>query len=398
MNMLNKLPKPETAAVYDFDGDAPAKTATAGRGPARGKLLRVAAVVVVVLLAVLSWQYFTAKPVAAPVSNNPPITVMVPGTTMVVETVTTPGSIAARRDVSIGVQGEGGRITAVLVEAGQQVERGTVLARIDRSVQIQQVARLEAEVRAIEADAALAVANLERARALVGRGFISTADIDQRTATRDAARARVAVARAQLAETRARLAMLDIRAPADGIILSRSVEVGQVVASGSTALFRMAEGSELEMRAQMAEQELSRLKPGMAATVTPVGASESFTGEVWLIDPIIDPNSRLGIARIRLPYDPRLRVGAFARAEIKSGDTNRPLLPQSAVLTDNAGTYVYIVGAENTVERRDISVGEVSDRGVSIASGLSGSEQVVVSAGAFLRNGETIDPIQASKN
>ncbi|WP_416909001.1 MAG: efflux RND transporter periplasmic adaptor subunit [Polymorphobacter sp.] len=389
MNMLNKLPKPDTAAVYEFDGSA----TVAGRGTSRAKFIRVAVVAGVVLAAVLAWQYFTARPAPAPATNLPPVTVMVPGTTTVVETVVTPGAIAARRDVAIGVQGEGGRITAVLVEAGQRVERGQILARIDRSVQTQQVARLEAEVRASEADAELAAANLERARALVDRGFISTADIDQRTATRDAARARVAVSRAQLAETRARLAMLDIRAPADGIILSRAVEVGQVVASGSTALFRLAEGSELEMRAQMAEQELARLQPGMPATVTPVGSSESFEGEIWLIDPVIDPNTRLGVARIRLPYDPRLRVGAFARASIKAGDAVRPMLPQSAVQTDAKGNYVFVVGPENVIARRDITVGETADKGVSIASGLTGAEQVVVSAGAFLRDGEKIDPV-----
>jgi RND family efflux transporter MFP subunit len=392
MNMVNKLPTPDDAAVYPFESG---EAARGGMMANRKRIIAVAAIIGAALLAVLAWQAFTAKPEAAPVVNLPSVTVMTPGTTMVLETVVAPGSIAARRDVNIGVQGDGGRIVSVRVEAGQQVRRGTVLAQIDRTIQTQQVNRLSAELRAIQADAALATANLERAESLVGRGFISKADIDQRTATRDAAIARVAVARAQLAELNARLAMLDIRAPADGIILSRSVEVGQVVSPGATALFRMAEGSELEMRAQMAEQELAQLKPGMKAEVTPVGSNQSFNGEIWLIDPVIDVNSRQGVARIRLPYDPQLRVGAFAKARIEAGQGLRPVLPQSAVQTDAAGNYVFVVGEGNKVARRAITVGSVSDQGVAVATGLSGTEKVVVSAGAFLRSGEEIKPVMA---
>lgn len=398
MNMLNKLPTPDDAAVYPFEsGEAPRRSAWAGLFSNRKRLIMVAAAIGAVIVAVVAWQAFTAEPEAAPVVNLPSVTVMTPGTTMVLDAVVAPGSIAARRDVNIGVQGDGGRITAVLVEAGQQVRRGTVLARIDRTIQTQQANRLSAEIRAIQADAALATANLERAQALVERGFISKADIDQRTATRDAANARVAVARAQLAELNARIAMLDIRAPANGIILSRSVEVGQVVSPGATALFRMAEGSELEMRAQMAEQELAQLKLGMKAQVTPVGSEQSFTGEIWLIDPVIDLSTRQGVARIRLPYDPQLRVGAFAKARIEAGEGMRPVLPQSAVQTDNAGNYVYIVGADNKVARRAITVGSVSDQGVAVATGLAGNEKVVVSAGAFLRAGEEIKPVMSKK-
>jgi RND family efflux transporter MFP subunit len=283
----------------------------------------------------------------------------------------------------------------VLVEPGQSVARGQVLARIDRAVQEQQSIQLAAGVRQAEADARLADANLQRAQALVAKGFISKADIDQRTATRDSALARVAVAKAQLAESNERLARLDVRAPAAGLVLARNVETGQVVGPGSGALFRIAEGGVLEMRAQVAEQDMARLRPGMAASVTPVGSTDVYHGKVWLLDPVIDANSRQGIARIALAYAPGLRVGAFARASIAAGEGSRPVLPQSAVLADEKGSYVFIVGADNKVERRGITVGTVGDEGVSVAKGLNGTESVVVSAGAFLRPGEQIDPVKA---
>ncbi|WP_164156328.1 efflux RND transporter periplasmic adaptor subunit, partial [Sandarakinorhabdus rubra] len=203
------------------------------------------------------------------------------------------------------------------------------------------------------------------------------------------------VAKAQLGAARERADRLDVRAPSAGLVLARNVEAGQVVGPGTGALFRIAEGGMLEMRATLAEQDLARLKPGVTATVTPVGSTQSYRGKVWLLDPVIDPNTRQGVARIQIDYAPGLRVGAFARARIDAGEAARPLLPQSAVLADAGGNYVFVVGKENRVERRAITVGMVSDAGVGVARGLNGSEKVVASAGAFLKPGDRIRPITA---
>jgi RND family efflux transporter MFP subunit len=387
MNMHNKLPDAATVDLYDFQTGGPVRSGRRWLKPLLG-------IVALVLVGLAVWRLYGGKPAEKPPEAAvPQVTVIVPGETMVAETVTGPGSIAARRDEAVGVQGEGGLVTAVLVDAGQNVQKGQVLARLDRAVQVQQVAQLAASVRQAEADARLAEANLSRAQTLVSKGFISKADIDQRMATRDSAVARVAVAKAQLAESQERLNRLDIRAPASGLLLSRNIETGQVVGPGSGALFRIAEGGVLEMRAQVAEQDMSRLRPGMTATVTPVGSTESFQGKIWLIDPIIDANTRQGIARIALAYNPGLRVGAFARARIEAGEASRPVLPQSAVQADERGSYVLVVGKDNKVERRAITIGTVGDEGVSVASGLNGSEKVVASAGAFLRPGEKVQPL-----
>ena len=386
MNMHNKLPNTEDAAVFPFEAMDRAALLRRWRWP----LVALG----VVLLALLGWQLLA--PGGAPqavTTPAPQVTVMVPGTSEVTRYISAPGSIAAKRDEAIGVQGEGGRVLAVLVEAGQQVTRGQVLARIDRSIQTQQAARAAADVRSAEADLALAEADLNRALALVERGFVSRADIDRRTATRDGARARVAVTKAQLAEINARIAMLDVRAPSNGLVLARNVEAGQVVGAASPALFRVAEGGVLEMQAQVAEQDMATLKPGMPAEVTPAGSSQSYAGTIWLIDPVIDPVSRLGVVRVALPYSPGLRVGAFAKAKIEAGRGVLPVVPQSAIQIDDKGNYVFVVGEGRKVERRGITVGTVNDQGVSIASGLTGQEQVVVSAGAFLRAGEAIAPV-----
>ena len=126
---------------------------------------------------------------------------------------------------------------------------------------------------------------------------------------------------------------------------------------------------------------------------TPVGTTTSFPGTVWQVSPVIDPTTRQGIARIALKFDPALRPGGFAGATLNGGVSQAPFLPNSAIQSDTDGNYVYIVGPGNKVVRRNVKLGVVSDTGVSIADGLSGNEQVVLSAGAFLNPGQKIVPV-----
>ena len=329
---------------------------------------------------------------AAAAAQVPNVTVIVPGQSQVGRGISASGPLGAKRDQQIGIAGSGGRVVRVLADAGSWVNAGQVLAIVDRSVQAQQAAQLAAQVDAARANAALAQSNYERALSLQGRGFVSKAEIDSKKATRDAAYAQVRVAQAQLGATRAEIGRLNVVAPTSGLILARSVEVGQVVGPGSPALFRMAEGGQMEMRAQLSQQDLSLVRVGMPATVTPVGSQRSFSGSVWQVAPVIDPQSRLGDVRIAIPYDPAMRPGGFAEAKITAGTTTAPMLPQSAVLSDDRGNYVYVINGKNVVERREIQIGTVNDSGVTIASGLGGNEAVVLSAGPFLSPGQKVNP------
>jgi multidrug efflux pump subunit AcrA (membrane-fusion protein) len=115
------------------------------------------------------------------------------------------------------------------------------------------------------------------------------------------------------------------------------------VSAGSPALFRLARGGEMELRAQLAEADLAAMRVGIPVSVTPVGSTTSYQGRVWQVAPVIDPQSRQGTARIAVPYSPDIRPGGFASAEIQVGATEAPLLPQSAVQSDQRGSYVYVV-------------------------------------------------------
>lgn len=355
----------------------------------------IAAVVLVLGLAFLLMRGGSEEQAGAgagAAGQVPTVSVIVPGRSQVARTITASGPLAARRDQPIGVPGEGGQVTRVFVDAGSRVRAGQVLATVDRSVQAQEASQLAAQVQVARADAELAQNELERAQALVSRGFVSKADLDRKRAARDAAAARVRVAQAQLAATRARVGRLDIRAPTSGLILSRDVEIGQVVGPGSGALFRLALGGEMEMRAHLSQEDVAAIRVGMPATVTPVGSDRNYTGTVWQVAPIIDPETRLGEVRIAIPYDSAIKPGGFAEARIGAGATTAPLLPQSAVLSDDEGNYAYIINSKNEVERRNVKIGTVNENGVTIAEGLSGNEAVVLSAGPFLNPGQKVNP------
>lgn len=360
----------------------------------RRRLIIVAAVVVAVVVTLILLMHGSAEEstVIGNEDSIPRVTVVQPGRSDVSMTIKGTGTLAARREMPVGVVGEGGQVASVLVEPGDWVAAGQVLARVERSVQSQQLASLAANVKVARADARLAQNDLDRAQALVSRGFISKADLDRKTATRDAAVARVGVAQAQLQEQQARIGRLDIRAPAAGLVLTRSVEPGQVISPSSGVLFRLAKGGEMELLAKLSEADLARVPVGAKVDVTPVGSEHSYTGEVWQVAPVVDPQSRLGIARVALRYNRDIRPGGFATASIVSGAAQAPLLPESALQSDDRGSYVYIVNGKNIIERRDVKVGQVSARGVAIIQGLSGGERVVTLAGGFMSPGQKVEP------
>ncbi|KRA81497.1 efflux RND transporter periplasmic adaptor subunit [Altererythrobacter sp. Root672] len=327
----------------------------------------------------------------------PTVTVVAPGRSAVAGTINATGTLAARRELPVGVVGEGGRVVSVLVEPGDWVGAGQVLAVIDRSVQTEQAHSSAASVDVAKADAQLAQSNLDRALQLVDRGFISKADVDRLTATRDAARARVKVAEAQYRELLARNARLNIVAPDAGLVLERNVEPAQVVGSGSGVLFSIARGGQMELLANLSESDLSAVTVGSPATVTPVGSGKSFAGQIWQLAPVIDAQNRQGVARIALPYDQAIRPGGFASAQISRGQVIAPRLPESAIQTDDKGSYVFVVNKDSRVERRAVTTGVVTEQGITITSGLSGSEKVVERAGGFLNPGDKVKAVAVNR-
>jgi hypothetical protein len=133
----------------------------------------------------------------------------------------------------------------------------------------------------------------------------------------------------------------------------------------------------MELKAELSETDLARMAVGQSAKVTPIGTATVFNGQIWQLPQVIDAASRHGIVRIALAYNPALRPGGFATAAIVSGTAEVPLLPESAVLSDPKGNFVYLVDANGKIARRDVKTGATNENGVAIAEGLSGEEQIV---------------------
>ena len=355
-------------------------------------LFAAVAAVVAALLALRLTQALAVKN-AVGEKTIPTVSVTNVGISTVPTTVSIIGTIAARFDMPIGVEGDGGRVAAIYVEAGDHVRQGQVLAHLNNSVLEPQVANLEAALEQARAEAELADAEYHRAQAVGASGALSAEETEKRRSSGVTAAARVKVASAQLDEAKARLARADIRAPADGIILTRTVEVGQTAMPGGDALFRLSKDGEIELRGQVAEQDLPLLKIGQSVDVRLTGTSKVYEGQIRLLGAVIDPATRLGTVRVALTPDPNLRPGAFARAEVTVSNAERAVLPQTAVLTDDKGSYVLIVNSQNKVERRAVRVSGMVQNGVSIAEGVVANDQVVATAGAFLQEGELVKPV-----
>jgi HlyD family secretion protein len=371
-----------------------APPAVADTDPRRKWLVRGGAVALVVLIGAGAWwATHRSKPALTALADKtaaPLVSVMTPGLKAVTSNVTFTGAIAARYDEPIGNDGDTGRIVGVYVEAGDHVRRGQLLAKLNDEVLVQQVNRLAASLEQARAQAELSQAEYRRAQSVAAAGALSAEDIEKRRATAITDAANVKVAEAQLAEANARVARTRITAPIDGVVLTRKAEVGQIANPGGEALFRVASGGEVEMRGQLAEQDLAQVKVGDPATVYLTGLPQPFSGHVRLLGAIIDPQTRLGEIRIQLSPDPALRPGAFARGTVVIGKAQRPVVPQTAVLADAAGSYVYVISPDDKAHRMPVRVIDTSDDGLIIGSGLTGHERIVTTAGGFLRDGETV--------
>ena len=303
------------------------------------------------------------------------VSVIVPGQSQVGRVITASGPLGARRDQPVGIAGQGGRVVRVLVDAGSWVRAGQVLAVIDRSVQSQQAAQQSAQIAAARADAALAQNNYERALALKDRGFVSKAEIDAKKAARDAANAQVRVAQAQLGATRAADRPAQRRRsdrrpdprpqrrgrPDRQPGIRRALPARRGRPDGDAGAARAAGPRQRPCRDARAG-DADRRRPARSPATSGRSRRSSTRSRA---------SAKSG-SRFPIFLDPPRRL---CRGTITAGQTTAPLLPQSAVLSDDKGNYVYVINGKNEVERRNIQIGTVNDAGVTSLRGCRGTKR-----------------------
>lgn len=297
------------------------------------------------------------------------------------------GSVSAWEEVPVGAETGGLVATAVLVDEGSYVRQGQPLVQLNTALLSAQLRQQQAALQTAEANAARDEAALARSQELKARGFLSQASLDTALANQRSSQAGVAQARAGLSQAQTQLSQATIKAPVSGLIISRNVTRGQIVAAG-TELFRMVRDGRLELDAQVPETDLALLRSGMAADVISDQAGTT-TGSVRIVTPEVNPETRLGVARIALAAGSGLRPGMFARATIDAGTQPGVSVPTPAVLYRENRAGVFVLQPDNTVRFTPVTVAGRSDQHTSVGNIEPGS-RVVVSGAGFLNEGDRV--------
>ena len=342
--------------------------------------------------------------------------------TEVLSQVPVAGTLVARQEVQIYPEVQGFEIREILVEAGDHVQKGQVLARLASETLAAQLTQAAAEHQRAEAAvgqarsqiastaAALtqASAALERASKLQRSGNTTQAALDQAIAAEAAARAAstsaqngLAFAQAQLAQAaaaleiaRLNLAHAEVRAPVDGSVLARDAQLGAIAGGGAKPMFTLIADDEIELAAEAIETALPQIEVGNPVSVTIAGIG-TVPGEVRLLPSQVDPVTRLGLLRISLQDDAgRFRPGLSAGAVITTQRHEAVTVPVTAVLSGGGDSTVLVV-RDNRIEARIVDAGLIWQGQREIRSGLSAGETVIARAGAFFREGDPVRPVRA---
>ena len=321
------------------------------------------------------------------------VTTTTPQATTLALAVPATGGIHAWQEASVGAEAAGWRLDQVLVNVGDRVRRGQVLARFAVELPRAELAQIQAAIAEAEATLAAAAADAQRARELQASGALSAQQIAQyQTAERTAA-ARLQAQRAAAQAMQVRLAQAEVRAPDDGVISARMATVGAVPGNGQE-LFRLIRQGRLEWRAEVPADRLASLKPGLAVQVLPAGGTP-INGRVRMVGPTVDAATRQGLVYVDLPAGTAAKAGMFARGEILLGEGQGLTLPQTAVLLRDGFHVVHVVGAGGQVAERKVDVGRRSGTRVEVR-GLPADAQVVASGGAFLADGDRVRVVAAA--
>ena len=328
-----------------------------------------------------------------PAASSQTVTVATAAETALPRVVTASGSVSAWEEVPIGAETGGLVATAVLVDEGSYVRQGQPLVQLNTALLSAAVRQQQAALQTAQANAARDDAALDRAQQLKDRGFLSQASLDTALANQRSSLAGVAQARATLAQSQTQLSQATIRAPVSGLIISRSVTRGQIVAAG-TELFRMVRDGRLELDAQIPETDLPLIRSGMTAAITSDQAGAT-SGTVRIVTSEVDPETRLGIARIALASNSGLKPGMFASARIDVGSQPGVTVPTAAVLYRENRAGVFVLQTDNTVRFTPVTVVNRSADRTAVANVQPGA-RVVVSGAGFLSEGDGVT-IQAAQ-
>jgi RND family efflux transporter MFP subunit len=333
------------------------------------------------------------KKAAVPAKPALTVSTTTPQQGMLPVTLAANGNLAAWQEASVGAEAGGLRIAEVLVNVGDRVKRGQVLARFSASTLRAESAQAQASLAEAEANAAEAANNAQRARSLQQTGALSASQINQYLTAEKTAQARVEAARALLNAQQVRLTQSEVHAPDDGIISARNATVGAVVANGAE-LFRLIRQGRLEWRAEVTASELGRITTGTSAIVTAASGAR-LGGRVRMIGPTVDPQTRTALVYVDVtplpgPAAGSARAGMFARGEFELGAQPTLTVPQQAVVIREGFSYVFRVNPDNRVSQVKVELGRMAGDRLEVKGGLAPDARIVASGGGFINDGDLV--------
>jgi membrane fusion protein (multidrug efflux system) len=322
----------------------------------------------------------------------------------VVPTEITPGVEFNGRVVAVDEVHLRARVTGFLeqrlFEEGADVAAGDLLFVIEKDPHQAIVAQRQAELASAEANKANTAAQLQRGEELVQNNNIPRSEVDLRRAQDLMAAAAIQEAQAALRQAEINLSYTEIHTPIAGRIGRAEVSVGNLVGPDSGVLativsqdpifvtFPVSQGQFLEYRAgqiDVGREPVVRVR-------LPNGALYKHPGKVNFLDVQVDPGTDTVTVRAELPNPQRILVdGQFVGVRVERGEPVRVLaVPQASLQVDQAGPYVLVVGADDKVEARRVTLGEADGAQVVVASGLNEGERIIVEGIQKVRPGMTV--------
>ncbi|SDS44709.1 efflux RND transporter periplasmic adaptor subunit [Pseudomonas prosekii] len=307
-----------------------------------------------------------------------------------------PGEVRARYEPELAFR-IGGKVSRRLVEEGQRVKADQPLAELDPQDVRLQLEATRAQVAAAEANLSLVRAERDRYKTLMDRQMVSKSAYDNSENLYRSGEARLKQIKAEFSVSTNQASYAVLRAPQDGVVAKRSVEVGQVVAAGQT-VFTLATDGEREVLISLPEQNFGRFKVDQPVSVELwTQPDQRFTGRIRELSPAADPKSRTFAARIaftagKVPAE----LGQSARVFIQSAAVVSLSVPLSAVTAENGATYVWVVGANNILKKVPVRVGAFGEKSVPVLEGLSASDWVVAAGVHVLHDGQQVRPVDRS--
>ncbi|WP_284776612.1 efflux RND transporter periplasmic adaptor subunit [Agrobacterium sp. lyk4-40-TYG-31] len=359
---------------------------------------------------------------AADRKNLPSIVVSKAATRDLVDRVIATGTIRPVDEIYVQPLVDGLSVDKLNVDIGDRVEAGAVLAELSKDSLLLQKSQLQAnrakaeagvaqnKAQVIEAQANYddAVRQRDRADRLGKSGSGSVSQVEQTAAAADVANARLQASRqavtvgeadikvvdAQIEDIDLKLARTSVKTPVAGVVSAKNARVGAIASGSGNPLFTVIKDNAIELVADLSETDIQQVKIDQRAIITVAGGRNRIEGKVRIVSPTVDATTRLGTVHIVLPTDSPARAGMYGSAEVVIASANALALPLSAVTSGRDGSTTRRV-EDGVVKQVPVEIG-IQDGGfVEIKSGISAGDVVVEKAGAFVRDGDTINPVPA---